>query len=232
MENFDFRQCSPANKQKRQYKWTSSWDNARDFISREIQRGVPHQSIIAKLDEQGQPIKKHQFKRLFKQWGLSDHNLRQRHRKYIFGAERRVQQKGVSIRRWRFKDSGQSVKRSQLKSILESDGSEFKNIEASPGQLVASPSDVLDTSPGNLDTITNFEFQEEDRVSTEAGSLDLFPIGAAPDTFIEADSDEWGEELEFDENFHPTIIVPEKITLNFKYPEHKEPVLNSLHEAR
>ncbi|KAK6544666.1 hypothetical protein TWF694_001354 [Orbilia ellipsospora] len=234
MKNFDFRQCSPANTRKRQYKWTASWDSVRDFVSREIERGVPHMSIIAKLDEQGRPIKEYQFKRLLKQWGLSDRNLRQKHRKHIFDTERKAQQKGINIRRWRFKDTGQLS--AMISDYVDSRTKmDSLDIEASPGQLAASPFDVID-APKSLDATTDIVSQANDQEQNRLSLEDDFPhfpeSNADSDIFGETGGHEFVEESEDDDHCHPTIRIPEKMTLSFKYHTPEPPELKSFHTAK
>ncbi|KAK6506635.1 hypothetical protein TWF481_005091 [Arthrobotrys musiformis] len=137
---------------KRRYTPKSSWDHIKPFVSEEIKKGTPHKTIIADLGRRGINIEENQFKRLVKDLGLSDRNLQQRHRKHIFQIERRALKKGIEIRRWRFTDTRQVVKKSQLDRILRSDGKEFEDVVSSPGMLAPSPLDTLESMASPLDT--------------------------------------------------------------------------------
>ncbi|KAJ6257350.1 hypothetical protein Dda_8239 [Drechslerella dactyloides] len=140
-------QCSGAGRQKRQYKRKSDWDDIKEYVIAEVKKGRPQLSILADLNRRGVPIKIHQFKRLLKELNISNRNIRQRHRKHIFETEKLARRKGKCIRGWRFGDSGQRVKQSQLDRILQSDGKEFQDIASSPGMLQPSPMSIMDDSP-------------------------------------------------------------------------------------
>ncbi|EPS39382.1 hypothetical protein H072_6822 [Dactylellina haptotyla CBS 200.50] len=148
-KNIAFRHCSTPIKKKRRYTPNSAWDHIKDFVTLEVHKGTPQMTIISMLEQQSTSIEVYQFKRILKQWGLSDRNIKRRNQKYIYEIESKATKKGVTIRNWRFKDTGQSVKQSVLKRIIESDGKEFESIESSPGLLAPSPIDAIE-----LDSLT------------------------------------------------------------------------------
>ncbi|EPS45577.1 hypothetical protein H072_472 [Dactylellina haptotyla CBS 200.50] len=229
MQSFNFCQWSPEIKSKRQYTRKTSWDSIREFVSKEVKRGVPHPSIIAKLAEQGQPIERNQFKRLLKRWGLSDRNLRKKHRKYIYEAEQKARREGVRLR-WRFKDTGQSLKKTQLKRIRESNGAEFIDSEASPGQLIKSPTDALGESNGDLEIASNVESRRENDYSIENFLPNLSPATMDLDTFIKSSERTEGLEVEkyysLDGEVHhnsPIIHLNNPIDSNFQHVQQERP---------
>ncbi|KAF3914561.1 hypothetical protein ABW21_db0201205 [Orbilia brochopaga] len=168
------KKCSGDRIAKREWKPKSSWDHIRGFVESEIRNGRPQKQLLANLQEQNVPIKMHQLKRLLNDWGLSDRNIRQRNRKYIFETEKRLQAKGKIVRGWKFGDTGQRIKDTQLARIRGSEEDEFAEIQASPGVLVPSPADVMVDTPTDS-SIRNIEDLHENGVA-EDGFYSITPV--------------------------------------------------------
>ncbi|KAK6525190.1 hypothetical protein TWF694_005336 [Orbilia ellipsospora] len=134
---------------KRRYTPNATWDHIKDFVCNEAQNGRAQMSIITGLQQRGVDMELYQLKRLLRQWGVSDRNIKQKNRKYIFETEKTARLKGKRIRRWRFRDTGNEVKETQIKRILMADEKEFENIESSPGYLVPSPIDNMTPCPAS-----------------------------------------------------------------------------------
>ncbi|KAK6530708.1 hypothetical protein TWF281_007547 [Arthrobotrys megalospora] len=143
------RRCAGGVTKKRRYTPKAKWDHIRKQVTEEVRNGTPHLSIIAELKRKDVHIELYQFRRLLREWKLSDKNIKQKNRKYIFQMERCARERGKVIRGWWFGDpnnNGRRVKQTQLNRILQSDGKEFENVEASPGNLVPSPMDIFTPS--------------------------------------------------------------------------------------
>ncbi|KAF3922420.1 hypothetical protein AA313_de0205080 [Arthrobotrys entomopaga] len=123
------------NRRTRTYRPQSSFEHLRPYISQEIMRGAPHLSIIAAIEEQGHEIDIHVFKRLLRDWGLSNRNLRIENRKWIYEKENEALEKGVKIEKWWFHDTMRLVRGSQIEAIMRSDPARFEHVEASRGHL-------------------------------------------------------------------------------------------------
>ncbi|EPS42593.1 hypothetical protein H072_3366 [Dactylellina haptotyla CBS 200.50] len=195
---FLIQQCSAAPKIKRGYTRQTTWDGLKDTVSQDIQRGIPHKTILAKIAKLGVSIKPHQFKRLLRDWGLSDRNIHKRHRKYIFLAEKAARIQGIKIQRWRFNDTGQYLDRARIRRILENKEKDFESktsqfnhsddriypvftlaivqidVESSPGGLAPSPLPQLDQpqsdngNPTNEDFSPSYENNSEDSEMADA----------------------------------------------------------------
>ncbi|KAK6543671.1 hypothetical protein TWF694_000409 [Orbilia ellipsospora] len=145
---------------KRQWTPKANWDGIKDYVTTEAGKGTAQRTIVLNLQEQGISIELHQLKRLLKQWGMRDRNLHQRNRKYIFETEERLKKKGKSVHGWKFGDTDQRVKQTQLDRIRESDGREFEDTNATPGNLIPSPVDILLDTPREKSDETNGEIGE------------------------------------------------------------------------
>ncbi|KAF3934373.1 hypothetical protein ABW19_dt0209674 [Dactylella cylindrospora] len=137
--NFEVKEYKGNAVVKRQWNRKESWDHIKDFVISEVAKKRSQKAILASLHAQGISIERYQLQRLLKKWGVADRNLRQKHRKYIFDTESRLQREGKTVRTWRFGDTRSVIKSSQLESIRQSNGREFENLESSPGNLVFSP---------------------------------------------------------------------------------------------
>ncbi|KAF3937784.1 hypothetical protein ABW19_dt0205267 [Dactylella cylindrospora] len=148
--SLQFRKCLGGNVKKRQWTSKESWENIKDFVVASVKNGRPQKSILEDLKSQGHSIERYQLQRLLKQWGAAKRNLRKRHRKYIFEAEKRLKEKGKTVRGWRYTDTNERVRPSQLDEIRGSDGLDFEGIDASPGALAPSPFDILQDTPSAI----------------------------------------------------------------------------------
>ncbi|KAK6341412.1 hypothetical protein TWF696_008488 [Orbilia brochopaga] len=148
-QNLTIQEYSGDRVAKRAYMSMSSWDNIRGFVETAIENGQSQKRLLASLQQQNIPIKMHQLKRLLNEWGLSDRNIRQRNRKYIFETDKRLREEGKVVRGWKFGDTGQRIKDTQLVRIRESAEAEFEDVQATPGVLIPSPEDIMDHSPEN-----------------------------------------------------------------------------------
>ncbi|KAK6358178.1 hypothetical protein TWF730_007531 [Orbilia blumenaviensis] len=180
-----FKNYDGPNSSKRQWVPTSSWDHIKTYVTHEVSKGKPQRSIVAELGRQGISIELHQLKRLLKEWGIRDRNISKKQRKYIFEMERSLKKQGQYARRWRFKDSNQPVKETQLKVIMKSNEKEFEGIKSSPGPLVYSPEYLIEeiavaTGPNELEEITcaaSKDFQKEFSLGVQPRS-DQFRMAA------------------------------------------------------
>ncbi|KAF3192694.1 hypothetical protein TWF788_000299 [Orbilia oligospora] len=144
---FSVKAYDGANTQKRRWAPKASWDRIKTFVLDEVTKGKTQKNIIEDLEGQGISIESYQLKRLLKEWGISDRNIRKKNRKYIFETEKRLKEQGKCVRTWRFKDTRQPVKQSQLAAIRRSTRKEFQGVEASPGALIVSPAELMEEDP-------------------------------------------------------------------------------------
>ncbi|KAF3112904.1 hypothetical protein TWF102_004290 [Orbilia oligospora] len=125
----------------------------------------------------------YQLKRLLKEWGICDRNIRKKNRKHIFETEKRLKEQGKCVRTWRFKDTRQPVKQSQLATIRRSTGREFQGVKASPGALTVSPAELMEeNSPTGMSQIG---FPSNDHVRENISKAQFEHDEVSQDTHME-----------------------------------------------
>ncbi|KAF3142097.1 hypothetical protein TWF703_001320 [Orbilia oligospora] len=153
------------------------------FVLDEVTKGKTQKNIIEDLEGQGISIESYQLKRLLKEWGICDRNIRKKNRKHIFETEKRLKEQGKCVRTWRFKDTRQPVKQSQLATIRRSTGREFQGVKASPGALTVSPAELMEeNSPTGMSQIG---FPSNDHVRENISKAQFEHDEVSQDTHME-----------------------------------------------